>query len=125
MKKRSRVQQDWRKKPSKELANAIIRTRQQNGRGQTSFSRYLNKNIGTIRRWELAITVPYPSVLAQLIMVAPADCRPVFEDYMGKTYDQVLRERFGSLVGYEFPHLQDWGASPQEYAADIAGVIHA
>jgi len=124
MKKHSRVQQNWRKKPSKELANAIIRTRQQNGWGQAAFSRFLNKNLVTVGRWERGVTVPYPSVLAQLIMVAPADCRPVFEDYMGKTYDQVLRERFGGFAGNEHTYQEEWSTNPREHATDIAGVIH-
>lgn len=123
--KKSRVQDIGKNRPSKQIAEAIIRTRVHNGFNQSSFSRYLHHNVATVGRWERAQVAPTRRVIAELLMIAPPECVTVFEDYIGKTHDQVLKERYGGLAGLPPPKIEDWGKNPKEFADKIAAVVHA
>ena len=121
--KRRRPQDTGRKPPSKELAEAITETRIHNNWNQAQFSRRLHKNIVTIGRWERATIVPQPDQLAQLLLLAPARRRKIFEDYLGKTYDQVLKERYSELVNAKVD-TKEWDSDPSRYAPDMQNFCH-
>lgn len=106
-----------RRVPSKELMDAIIATRVHNGFNQSSFARYLGRSIGTVNRWEFGRITPQPGMLAQLLLIAPENARHVFEDYLNKTYDQVVRERFLALSRGE--KVADWKANPADHVNEI------
>lgn len=113
-----------KKGPSKELAEAIMRTRIHVGLSQSDMAKKFGKNIATVGRWERAQRLPHSSMIAELMLMAPDRDRYIFEDHLGKTFDQVLREKF-STVPQGPPEVERWEAEPIKYAARMAGFIHA
>lgn len=113
-----------RKAPTRELADAIVSTRTQVGFTQAALSRFLNKNIVTVGRWERAEITPQPAVLAQLLRIAPREVAHVFERYLGKTRDQMLFEEFQALSSRPPSEDPDWGKEPIKYSNDIYFALH-
>lgn len=87
-----------KKPPTKELGEAILKTRVSTGKSQPEFGRLFNRDYVSIRRWEAGQVTPHRTALADLLKLAPREVRHVFEDYLGKTFDQVQYEAYMALA---------------------------
>lgn len=105
--------------PSDELTRAIKETRLANGYTHHSFARYLKRDYVSVWRWEAGQRVPHRTALVEMLKMAPASCRHVFEEYIGKTLEQVLYEEFleASAQGPELD--PNWSKDPEGHVDGI------